>query len=155
MSKKSIKTIRGPVANFDVPVEVTALNGVKDTVVFSCKARSRTEWMPHAKEISTKRFDAMLHLSEQVKADEDKTALEKLDDMRQKVQEIKDKDVVGEAMKHLKETAAYALLIADGWDYEEPLTEENIIAVEDIYPGTIEGLIEAYTKAINGLRTKN
>ena len=154
-----LKTIFGPKEDFNVPVIVKNLHGQDVQIDFACKARTKTEWAPVKKEIVATRIakikeQAEAALKEEKKAKDDDTAQTWKDTLK-RVKEFEESDAIALAGAPNAEQAAIALKIANGWSLDIPMNAENLAAMEDAYPGSIEALVGGYDSAVFGAREKN
>lgn len=54
-----------------------------------------------------------------------------------------------------KNSAEHVLKIASGWDIEDEFNEENLLRLENEFPGALKSISESYAKAVSEERTKN
>jgi hypothetical protein len=52
-------------------------------------------------------------------------------------------------------SAAFVMKIADGWDLDDPFTEESLLKLEDENPGSLVEIGSVYRQAVAEHRTKN
>lgn len=54
-----------------------------------------------------------------------------------------------------KNSAEHVLKIATGWDITDDFNEENLMRLENEFPGSLKAISESYAKAVSEERTKN
>lgn len=162
-----LKTIKGPKEDFIVPVVVLNLQGEEVLIDFSCKARSKTEWMPVKKEIMADRIEELRKQAQAAIAasDEEASGANAKETKKQTIKtwkkaierlnEFDATDPVEIADVANEKQAGFAVKIANGWSLDIPMTGQNLADLEDEFPGSIGKLIEKYDSVILGAREKN
>jgi hypothetical protein len=162
MSQKiKLKTISGPMEPFTVPVVVKNLQGAEVEFVFTCMARSRTEWAPIKKEVLAVQMDEARRTAEEAKAaaakagEAAKDDAAKWDGVLESCQKFEALDVASVVVSGIDKAVGFAQRIATGWDLEDEMNADTLRQFEDKFPGGLQLLIDKYDAAIQGAREKN
>lgn len=166
-AKIKLKTILGPIDDFNVPVTVMDLGGDEVEIVFRCKARTLTQWLPIRKEIVAATLEQVRKQAEEareaaLKAKEGGDAAESPDDIEKQwaavfenLRKFDETNPVEMASIAISQQVEFAKRIATGWSIEDPMNDETLAQFEDRFPGGIQALIDKYDAAIKGARGKN
>lgn len=170
MSKIKLKTILGPDEDFNVPVVVKNLKGQDVEFVFTCRARTLTEWAPIQKEIAAASLESVRKQAEEAKAeakkakrakkadspdDADEPEQAQWDAVLAQVERFDQLDVVDLTNVAISKQVGFAMQIASDWDLDDPWSADSLHTFENKFPGGIQKLIDKYDASIKGAREKN
>lgn len=126
-----LKIIAAPTGTFPVEITVRQLDGTEGAIVFQCIARTQTAW---AKE---------------------RDALQAMHDASQKTEEAEHAPLAGLFGGLIAKDAAIVPIMAKGWDLDNEFDLPSLKDMEDIYPGAVHALLNAYSAKIHGARLGN
>lgn len=147
MAKQQKVKLGNTPKNFTKTVDVVLLNGTVAGIDISYIYRTRAQFA----ELFDQRIAKEAELAEQAKLDEadagsaDADAVAGAANKKTMVEWFKIADA---------DNAKYILEIADGWDLDEPFTEQSLLQLEDENPGALASIAAIYSKAVAEVRTK-
>lgn len=122
----SLKSLGGAIPEFTMPVKVPRVDGTLADLSFTVKGLRRTEWAA-----ARDAYIETLRSKEEAKGeDQEKFSF------------------VDFVTKNIEEAAALVTKAAVGWNLEDDFSTENLLAMEDMMPGSLAITLQSIDQAL-------
>lgn len=120
----SLKSLGGVAPEFNLPVTIPRLDGTSIEMKMRGKGMRKSEWIALRD-----------------------THLQGLRDNEKPLSEVEFSfaTMVGERMRDAAELVCHACI---GWQFDDAFTADNLLAMEDLVPGSVQAMLSAYDAAL-------